>query len=152
MAIKQGSGPDALALAIEAIGGAVRASMEESKEDRRRIEEMAGRLSVTEQTLRTIVGDNTGESGLLHEVKRGQDQLRDGLNDAREEFRRGISSLTSDLREIKITTKSAPETRDWMNKWIGVGAFVGVVATLLLGLAAMLEVVHYIELVITRMR
>lgn len=117
---------------------------------RSRVDDMGNRLAVAEETLRTIVGDNTGESGLLHNMKRGQDQMKESLNEARDEFRRGLSGLTADLRELKNTAASAPQTRDWMQKWMGVGAFIGILASVVAVLAGVLTVVHYLSTLVER--
>jgi hypothetical protein len=118
---------------------------------RARVDDLGTRLSVAETTLRTIVGDNTGDSGLLHDMKRGQDQMKESLSEAREEFRRGMSNMTADLRELKQTASSAPATRDWMQKWMGVGAFVGIVASVIAVLVGVLTVIHYLAAMVQRM-
>lgn len=111
-----------------------------------KVDDLGSRVLLVESTLRTVVGDNTGESGLLHEVKRGQDQLKDqvkdGLNEAREEFRRGLQNLASDIREIKTTASSAPTTRDWMNKWGGVGTAIAILGSIALILTAAVEILR----------
>jgi len=108
-----------------------------------KVDDLGSRVLLVESTLRTVVGDNTGESGLLHEVKRGQEQLKDGLNEAREEFRRGLASITSDVREIKTTTSSAPATRDWMNKWYGVAAAIATLGGIALIVTAVVEIIKH---------
>lgn len=111
---------------------------------RGRVDEQGNRIALMEATLRTIVGDNTGESGLLHDMKRGQEQLKDNLNDAREEFRRSIATVASDLREIKSSTASAPATRDFMNKWLGVGSAIGILGAVATVIGTCIAVLHYI--------
>lgn len=76
-----------------------------------------GRINALEQKLFTVVGDNSGDSGLLHKIDKKVDALQE------------------EIASIKSTVQDTPK----INRWI-YGA-MGVVALLMLAVPTMLFII-----------
>lgn len=75
-----------------------------------RVNGLENRVSTVERDVRAVVGDNTGDSGLLHEIKDTVDTLK------------------TDMAVVKEKIQDAPAIRKWV---YGAMAIVGAAAILL---------------------
>lgn len=82
-----------------------------------RVHILDGRLSTVEQKIFTVVGDNSGDSGLLHKIDKKVDALQE------------------EIASIKSTVQDTPK----INRWV-YGA-MGVIALLALGGPTMLFII-----------
>lgn len=70
---------------------------------------LSERVRATEDTLRTVVGDNSGGSGLLHAIDKKVDELK------------------NDVTALKAAVQDSPSIRKWVLMAAGVFVFLGVV-------------------------
>jgi hypothetical protein len=68
-----------------------------------------GRIGALERDMRTVVGDNTGGSGLLHSIDKKVDQLQ------------------SDFAALKTGMQDAPAIRKWVYGAAAVAGFLAVI-------------------------
>lgn len=81
-----------------------------------RYSELEGRVTIVETKLTSIVGDNSGGSGLLHEIDRK------------------VDALTGEIAGIKKTVEDTPKINKWVYGAIAVIGFLVVVVPIVFGL------------------
>jgi predicted nuclease with TOPRIM domain len=81
---------------------------------------LEGRVTVLERDLRTVVGDNTGGSGLLHAIDKKVDKLQE------------------DFSSLKSAVEDAPAIRKWVYGAIAVLGFLAICVPI--GLVIVFEV------------
>jgi predicted nuclease with TOPRIM domain len=81
---------------------------------------LEGRVTVLERDLRTVVGDNTGGSGLLHAIDKKVDKLQE------------------DFSSLKSAVEDAPAIRKWVYGAIAVLGFLAI--SVPIGLVIVFEV------------
>lgn len=77
-----------------------------------------GRVAIVETKLTSIVGDNSGGSGLLHEIRDKVDALKD------------------EVAGIKKTVEDTPAINKWVYGAMAVGAVIGAIVLALIGAGA----------------
>ena len=79
---------------------------------------LEGRVTIVETKLTSIVGDNSGGSGLLHEIRDKVDALKD------------------EVAGIKKTVEDTPAINKWVYGAMAVGALIGAIVLAVIGAGA----------------